>query len=287
MTLPADSHVHSEWSWDTGGPQSHAVGRMRATCAHAVKIGLPALFFTEHLDIPDTWRAEPEDLMPHQQDFINGAGRVDFPPFDAEGYFDAIDRMRHDFPDLRIHTGVEFGQPHLFGAQAEEIVDLDLIDRVLGSLHTLDLGEGAAEPNMLFREHEPAAVMHSYLDEVPVMVRGSDVFEVFTHVDYAIRQWPTEAVGPFDPRPFEEAFRAAMRSIADGGRALEMNTRRLWPWIPQWWAEEGGRTVSIGSDAHTPDAIAENFPEATAMLEHFGFRPGSVAEELWTKSRPL
>ncbi|MFC8797782.1 PHP domain-containing protein [Promicromonospora sp. NPDC057138] len=286
MTLPADSHVHSEWSWDTGGPRSPAVGRMRATCAQAVRIGLPALFFTEHLDIPDTWRAEPEDLMPHQQDLVSSAGRVDFAPFDAEGYFDAIDRMRHDFPDLRIHTGVEFGQPHLFGAQAGEIVDLSLIDRVLGSLHTLDLGDGAAEPGMLFREHDPAVVMHSYLAEVPVMVQRSDAFDVFTHIDYAIRQWPTAALGPFDPRPFEEAFRAAMRSIAESGRALEMNTRRLWPWIPQWWAEEGGTTVSIGSDAHTPDAIAANFPEATAMLEHFGFGPGSVAEELWARSRP-
>jgi histidinol-phosphatase (PHP family) len=182
---------------------------------------------------------------------------------------------------------VEFGQPHLFGAQAAEIVDLSLIDRVLGSLHTLDLGEGRAEPGMLFREHDPAEVMHSYLAEVPVMVQDSDAFDVFTHIDYAIRHWPTEAVGPFDPRPFEEEFRTAMRSIAEGGRALEMNTRRLWPWIPQWWAEEGGTTVSIASDAHTPDAIAASFPEATAMLEHFGFTPGCVAEELWARSRPL
>lgn len=287
MTLPADSHVHSEWSWDTGGPQSPAVGRMRATCAQAVKIGLPALYFTEHLDIPDTWRAESADLMPHQQDLINSAGRVDFAPFDAEGYLDAVDRMRRDFPGLRIHTGVEFGQPHLFGAEAAGIVDLDRIDRVLGSLHTLDLGGGRAEPRTLFREHDPATVLHSYLAEVPVMVRGSDAFDVFTHIDYAIRHWPAEAVGPFDPRPFEEAFRTAMRAIAGSGRALEMNTRRLWSWIPQWWAEEGGRTVSIGSDAHTPDAIAAHFPEATAMLEHFGFTPGSVAEELWARSRPL
>lgn len=287
MSLPADSHVHSEWSWDTGGPRSHAAGRMRATCARAVRIGLPAIFFTEHLDIPDTWRAESEDLMPHQRDFVNAVGRVDFAPFDAAGYLDAIGRMRHDFPDLRIRTGVEFGQPHLFGAEADEVIDLGLVDRILGSLHTLDLGEGAAEPGMLCREHDPAIVMRAYLAEIPVMVRGSDAFEVFTHIDYAIRQWPSETVGPFDPRSFEEEFRAAMRSIADGGRALEMNTRRLWPWIPQWWAEVGGRTVSIGSDAHTPEAVAANFPEAAAMLEFFGFGPGSTPEDLWVKARPL
>jgi histidinol-phosphatase (PHP family) len=284
MGLPADSHVHSEWSWDTGGPSSDAAGRMRATCARAVRIGLPAVFFTEHLDVPDTWRAEPQDLMPHQSGLINEAGRVDFAPFDADGYLAAVDRVRHDFPDLRVRTGVELGQPHRVGAQVTRVVDLGLLDRVLGSLHTLDLGAGPAEPNTLFREHDPAVVMSAYLAEVPVMVAGSDVFEVFTHLDYAIRLWPTDDLGPFDPRPFEEEFRVAMRSIADGGRALEMNTRRLWPWIPQWWAEAGGTTVSFGSDAHTPDALAAHFPEATAMLEHFGFRPGRTPEELWVRS---
>ncbi|WP_277213403.1 PHP domain-containing protein [Isoptericola croceus] len=285
MTMPADSHVHSEWSWDTGGPDSHAVGRMRSTCAQAVRIGLEAVYFTEHLDIPDTWRAEPEDLMPHQQGFLNSAGRVDFAPFDAAGYLGAIDRMRHEFPDLRIHTGVEFGQPHLVGRRAAEIVDLDLIDRVLGSLHTLDLGDGHAEPHTLFRDHHPAKVMDAYLEQVPVMVNGSDAFEISTHIDYAVRTWPARTAGPFDPRPFEEGFRVALRSIAEGGRALEMNTRRLWSWIPEWWADAGGKAVSFGSDAHTPDAVAANFPEATAMLEHFGFRPGSAAEELWVRSR--
>lgn len=284
MTLPADSHVHSEWSWDTGGPASDAVGRMRATCARAVAIGLPGLFFTEHLDVPDTWRAEPQDLMPHQRGLINDAGRVDFAPFDVAGYLAAVDRVRHDFPDLRIRTGVELGQPHRVGAQVARIVDLTLLDRVLGSLHTLDLGAGPAEPNTLFREHDPASVMSAYLAEIPVMVAGSDVFEVVTHLDYAVRLWPTDDLGPFDPRPFEEEFRAAMRAIAEGGRALEMNTRRLWPWLPQWWAEEGGTTVTFGSDAHTPDALAAHFPEATAMLEHLGFRPRRDPEDLWVRS---
>lgn len=287
MTLPADSHVHSEWSWDTGGPRSHAVGRMRAMCEQAARIGLGSIYFTEHLDVPDTWRAGPEDLMPHQQGFLNGAGRVDFAPFDADGYLEAVDRMRHEFPDLRIHTGVELGQPHLTGERASEIVDLGLLDRVLGSLHTLDLGDGPAEPSTLFREHDPADVMNAYLDQVLVMVAGSDVFDVFTHLDYAVRTWPVSTAGPFDPRSFEDRLRAALRSIAEGDRALEMNTRRLWSWIPEWWADAGGKAVSFGSDAHTPEAIASGFPEAVAMLEHFGFRPGSRPEDFWVRSRAV
>jgi histidinol-phosphatase (PHP family) len=214
--LPADSHVHSEWSWDTGGPRSDAVGRMRATCERAVRIGLPALFFTEHLDVPGSWRAGPEDVG---ADLLADDGSVVFEPFDAAGYLDVIDRMRHDFPDLVIRTGVEYGQPHLFADRVAAFVDVHALDRRLGSLHLLDLGGGYAEPITLFREHPPGVVVDAYLEQVPVMVAGSDDFEVFTHLDYAVRYWPAETAGPFDPRDFEEgsAPRCA-RSQREGGR---------------------------------------------------------------------
>jgi len=114
------------------------------------------------------------------------------------------------------------------------------------------------------------------------MVAGSDVFEVFTHLDYAVRHWPSVEAGSFDPSRFEEGFRAAMRAIADSGRALEMNTRRLQLWMPQWWRAEGGRAVTFGSDAHIPEALADGFPEATALLEYVGFRPGKRPEDFWT-----
>lgn len=283
MMLPADAHVHSEWSWDTGGPRSSASGRMRATCAQAVKIGLPAIIFTEHLDIPGTWRAAPQDLHPHQQHMLNGDGLVDVPTFDAAGYFESIERCRHEFPRLRILTGVEIGQPHLHEAAAAKVIDMDSVDRINGSLHTVQFGTERAEPHTLFREQPAENVMWEYLAEIPRMVDGSTTFEVFTHIDYAIRSWPHMELGPFDPKQFEEGFRGAMRAIAASERALEMNTRRLWSWIPQWWAEEGGKRISFGSDAHEPGAIAAHFPEAAALVEHFGFTPGRSPEALWSR----
>ena len=125
--------------------------------------------------------------------------------------------------------------------------------------------------------------MWAYLDEIPRMVAGSDSFAVFTHIDYAVRSWPSFSAGPFDPRKFEDGFRAAMRAIAQSDRALELNTRRLWPWIPQWWAEAGGRAKTFGSDAHSADTLAASFPEAMAMAEYFGFRPGRQAEDVWSR----
>ncbi|MCL2516296.1 MAG: PHP domain-containing protein [Microbacteriaceae bacterium] len=281
MTLPADAHVHSEWSWDTGGPASAAAGRMRATCARAVAIGLPALIFTEHLDFPRTWRSSPEALMPHQRGFIDPDGLVDHPRFDPDGYFEAIERMRREFPGLRILTGLEFSNPPRWEAAARELVDLGRFDRINGSVHMLDIGPAPAEPGTLYGELPPDDVVRAYLAAFPVMVDSAARFEVVTHIDYAARQWPTATAGPFDPRRFEGEFRAALRAIAESGRALELNTRRLWSWVPQWWVEEGGRAISFGSDAHLPEKLADNFPEAVLLAEHFGFRPGAAPEALW------
>jgi histidinol-phosphatase (PHP family) len=44
MTLPADSHVHTEWSWDA------ARGSMDRTCVRALELGLRAFALTEHVD---------------------------------------------------------------------------------------------------------------------------------------------------------------------------------------------------------------------------------------------
>ncbi|MGY5765717.1 PHP domain-containing protein [Brachybacterium sp. DNPG3] len=295
--LPADSHVHSEFSWDTGGPGSPAAGTMRAACERAVRIGLPALFFTEHLDLEPAWKADPADfaediaLYAAQGRTLMGEdGIVDVPSFDADGYFAAIDRCRAEFPDLRIGTGLEFGQPHLRLAAARELVDLDRFDRILGSLHTLPLEEpvrpGAderAEPDLLFRLLPADDVVRRYLAHVPALVAGDEPFEIVTHLDYALRYWPEAEVGPFDPLRFEEEIRGAMRAIADSGRALEMNTRRLWPWMPGWWAESGGRRLSFGSDAHAPASVGHGFPEAMEMVEAFGFRPQRRPEDLWMR----
>ncbi|MFC0674756.1 PHP domain-containing protein [Brachybacterium hainanense] len=290
--LPADSHVHSEFSWDTGGPGSAAAGTMEATCARAVRIGLPGLFFTEHLDLEPAWFTDLDDFADHERHLVGEDGIVAVPRLDVDGYFASIERCRALFPQLRIGTGLEFGQPHLRTAAARELLDLDRFDRVIGSLHTLPLDvaeqpgagpEHRAEPNTLFRRLDAPEVLRRYLAEVPALVAGPERFEVVTHLDYAVRYWPEAQIGPFDPRLVEAELRDAMAAIAASGRALEMNTRRLQPWMPQWFAQEGGRAVSFGSDAHVPGALAHGFPEAVLMVAAAGFEPGEEPWDLWRR----
>jgi histidinol-phosphatase (PHP family) len=256
---------------------------MVLACERAVRIGLPAVIFTEHVDLEPAWRSTPDDLLPHQRVFLDNDDHVRVPTFDVHGYLDSIAECRGRFPGLRILTGLEFGQPHLRGAALAGVLDPNLFDRINGSLHTLTDGADRCEPNTLYRTWEPDAVIEAYLAEMVVMAGSPVRFETVTHLDYAVRAWPTERVGPFDPCRFESGFRAAMRAIADSGRALEMNTGRLWPWLPRWWAQEGGRSITFGSDAHDPELVARNFPEAAEMVTALGFRPGEQPEDPWRR----
>jgi histidinol-phosphatase (PHP family) len=257
---------------------------MRGACERAVVLGLRAVVFTEHLDFDSNWRADPRDLMPHQAGLLAADGFMRLPVLDVRGYLLAVDECRRDYPGVRLLTGVEFGQPHLHDAAAAGI-DLDVFDRVNGSLHTLAVGDARYEPLALYRMWPAERVIREYLSELERMASSTRRFEVVTHIDYAVRAWPTASEGTFDPWQFEGEFRGAMRAIAASGRALEMNTRRpAQSWLPQWWAEEGGTSVSFGSDAHSPDAVASRFPETVALLERFGFRPGRSPEDLWRRA---
>jgi histidinol-phosphatase (PHP family) len=279
MVLPADGHVHSEWSWDAPG------GSMERTCARAVDIGLTAVAFTEHVDFT-TWVVLASDLDEHEhlKAFATPDGMLTPPPIDLNGYLECVRRCRDTFPSLRIISGVELGEPHWHSDVAARLLDAGQFDRVLGSLHCLPIGQRFSEMPNLYRQRQAAEVVRDYLGEIPRLVKGSDAFGVLAHIDYPVRYWPAHA-GPFDPNAFQDEFRHALRVLADSGRALEVNTRgQLHPEIVRWWRDEGGDAVTFGSDAHSPAALAHGFVEAASMVEAHGFRPGAHPYDFWTRS---
>ncbi|NUT34439.1 MAG: PHP domain-containing protein [Hamadaea sp.] len=277
MTLPPDGHVHTEWSWDAPG------GSMERTCARAVELGLPAVAFTEHADFT-VCVVDSEDLagFPHLQPYAVD-GRLFPPDVDVDGYLECLQRCRELYPELRIISGVELGEPHWHADAAARLLAAGGYERVLGSLHCLPLGEEYADAAEHFR-HAPAGdVLRRYLAEIPNLVAQSDTFGVLAHIDYAVRYWPRDA-GPFDIFAFEDEFRYALRAVAAGDRVLEVNTKS--PMIPEivgWWRQEGGEAVAFGSDAHVADALAHRFAEAAAMVEAHGFRPGRHAYDFWLR----
>ena len=276
--LPPDGHVHTEWSWDA------TAGSMERSCARAVALGLPSIAFTEHADFT-AWVVDPEVRARMQAATaarLLPDGRFRPPPLDAPAYLACVQRCRELFPGLRILSGTELGEPHWHEERVRALLGTGTFDRVLGSVHSLELA-GTRIVDFLFDRAEPADLVKAYLAEALRMVKSAAPFAVLAHIDYPLRHWPKEA-GPFDPFLFEDEYRTVLAALAGSGRALEANaTVPLPPVIMRWWYEAGGEALVFGSDAHDPPAVARRFAELAAAAEAAGFHPGRHPHDFWRR----
>lgn len=271
---------------------------MEGSCARALELGLPSIAFTEHVDRV-RWRvtgplsdpASAAALGALSQRFAENVGpdgHFNPPPLDVAGYLASIERCRAKFPGLRILTGVELGEPHWFAEESRALLGTGAFERVLGSLHSLDVDGELTDVWSLFpvwaNAGGPARVVRAYLAEIQRMAESDMPFQVLAHLDYPIRRWPAETQ-ILPPSAFAEEYRAVLRALARSGRALEVNTRLpLDSMIVRWWHEVGGEAVSFGSDAHFPEAVATGFAEAATMVEAQGFRPGKAPHDFWRRA---
>jgi len=260
--------VHTQFSWDA------PLGDMEATCRKALDIGLPAIAFTEHAD------------------FASG-GYPDFRRLDVAAYHREVERCRARFRGLRILSGVELGQPNLFPVEASAVLAAGPLDRVLGAVHCVrrqgelvDVSVGG----VMAPELAPGTVAR-YLEELLALVESSQPFEVLAHLDYPKRFWPHTEL-PYREEEHEEAIRAVLRAASARGCVLELNTTRgaeprrglcPGPTVLRWWVEEGGRAVSLGSDAHDPERITRGFELARQLAEAAGFGANDDPTGYWLR----
>lgn len=273
--------MHTEWSWDT------VVGSKEDSCARAVALGLPSIAFTEHADLtPWAMPAEIAPTLPeHFRVRLRSDGVLQPPDLDVVGYLACVQRCRERFPSLRLLSGVELSEPHRHPDRAKDLLRGGSFQRVLG-VHALPIGDGFVEVSMACRHRPAERVVREYLSEVPRLAESASDFDVLAHVDYPIRSWPHHTT-PYRPGLFEEEFRAVLAALARSGRTLEVNTKvPLHAEVIRWWREAGGQSISFGSDAHDPLAVARGFAEAAAVAESCGFCPGRSPHELWTRRVP-
>jgi histidinol-phosphatase (PHP family) len=304
---PLDSHVHSEWSWDT------QTGSMERSCERALALGLPAIAFTEHADFtvwgendPGGWESNAADDRPggpggadrslasdgeaSQGEASHGGGGLALPgrtrmrPLDVSGYQAAVQLCRERFRDLRVISGIEAGEPHLFAGSVSAVLKAAPFERVLGSLHCLRHDGRLSYVDSLFPVLGAQDLMRRYFAELLRLIEGSDVFEVLAHVDFPRRQWPPGAP-PFEERAFEEEYREVFGTLASSGRVLEINTASplASAQLVRWWHEAGGAALSFGSDAHNPYRVGDKFDQAVAVAEAAGFRPGRDRFDFWRR----
>ena len=241
-----DYHVHSTCSGD--GKAS-----IEEMCAKAIEIGITEIAFTEHLVY------NPADIC--------------YGTFDLGSYRSQIDAARRKFTDLRILTGLEFCDPHVYPNQLAEARSWRL-DMILGSVHWL--GDAMISVDS-FAGLDVMETYHRYFDEVLKAVETGG-FDILAHFDL-VKRFGVRYL-PFSVEPFTKQVTAILKVMIERGIALELNTSGLrqpcaemFPGreILELYRKLGGELITIGSDAHRTEQLGYGLKEGISLLRSLGF----------------
>ncbi|MDY7077971.1 MAG: histidinol-phosphatase HisJ family protein [Chloroflexota bacterium] len=251
MIFSPDYHIHTHFSGDSET-------RMTAACEAAIALGLREIAFTDHVDFGP---ADPPEsyLRPVE-------------------YMAEIERCRARYGDrLTIRAGAEVGEPHLFAEKATSVLAQGNFDFVLGSAHYAEGMQVAWEAP--FFEQPLRQAYEAYFRQVVRLAAEGD-FDVLGHLDLIKRDAHKFGKAYDGPMPYADMIRTALRSIVERGKGIEINTSPLHRGqsepcpsleVLRWYRELGGEIITLGSDAHTPNAIGACFDVAWQTAQAAGF----------------
>ena len=250
MNLPADYHMHTRLC-------RHAVGDASDLAAHAVKIGLREIGFSEHNPMPrddyDTWH------------MLNSS-------FDE--YIEQVQKARRDYPNLVIKIGLETDYIPGMEDWVRELGARHPWDYFIGSVHYVSNTWGLDDPNAIaeWKRRDVFEVWTEYFRRL-TMAAESGLFNIIGHADLCkkFRFYPQQDCTPLYSRLLE--------AIKKHGLAMELNTaglrkdcKEIYP-SPQIvdLAAQIGVPITFASDAHAPGEVGMDFAEAVHLARRFGY----------------
>ena len=246
-----DSHSHTAFSGDSEMKAEEAL-------AAADVAGL-GLVFKEHLD-------------------LDYPGDIAF-TFDPATYWQQYEPLRGD----RLMLGIEVGMQSATAERSRAFVDTVPFDLVIGSVHMVD------GKDIYYKEAygnlSKAEFFHKYYQQMADNIRQHGFIDVLGHIDYIARYAPYENPD-ISYGSFQADIDAVLRAAIETDTVLELNTRRLGSrlavkeLLPVYsrYRGLGGRFVTLGSDAHTADAIGGNFRIARELVEAVGLKTVTFRE---------
>jgi histidinol-phosphatase (PHP family) len=262
-TFPFDFHVHESHSRDAPGATLPAI-------IHAAETrGIREIALTSHLIVtgPDTYLSVQMDEL--------------------DEYFKGIEDAQED-TDVVLRAGLEVDYFPGEEKRLEKIIDEHPLDYCLGSIHYLngvDIGSRRDARN--FFKGRPLHEAADEYFEAWRLAAESGLFDVLAHPDYWRKHLGTVRGEPAAIEEFGSAYREALLTLVERGVGLEVNTSSDKYGLSEFYPvqgflneayEMGVKTVTVGSDAHSPSAIGHRLDEAAACLRRAGFETVSTFE---------
>lgn len=238
-----DMHVHTEFSCDSDAKMEDYIEKAKAS-------GIGTICFTDHVDLN-----------------TNDYG---YNYYSADRFWERFNEIKYS-ADMPIEplAGIEFGEPHLYEKNLKELTKYPY-DFVIGSIHWI----GDMFPCQKVREQYSAKEFYTlYWQEVLKTVQTGG-FDALGHIDFPKRY--------YGEIYYEEAvLNEIFRNLLEKDLVIEINTSSLRKGHAQTmpgkelleiYKANGGKYVTIGSDAHVAEDIGADYETAKSMLEEVGLQ---------------
>jgi len=256
----SDCHMHTAFSSDSDT-------RMEDMVTKAISLGVKTITFTEHMDLefPDNY-----DMT-----FV----------FDEDSYEKEILHLKNKYSNnIQILKGIEIGlKPHL-SEKYNTLLSNHSYDFVIGSTHLVDdidpyyseYWDGFDEKNQIIK----------YFNLVLENIKSVDNYDSLGHLDYILRYSPSKNATLYY-KEYEDIVEQILKHIINKEIALEINTSGFKSGLMQpnpsydiikLYKELGGRMVTIGSDAHSPEYIAYSYDKLFNLLSDIGINEYYIYE---------
>ncbi len=254
-----DTHTHSTHSPD--GRQT--LGEL---CEAALAAGLDGVTVTDHVDL---WFYEETQA---KERLLACAAEAE--------------RLKQVYDGrLRLYVGVEMAEALSAPEKAREAARLVPFDCILGSVHSVrydTVTETCSHVDFSERAMSGESVMgylNAYYEKMTEMAEQTDI-DALAHLTYPFRYINGRYGRSIDLSRLDEAWERVLSVIIKRRIALEVNTSGFETSFDEWMPPEailkryyrmGGRLVTLGSDAHSPERVGKGFSKAAEMLKGIGF----------------
>lgn len=246
-----DLHTHTDNSFDG----NHSVMYM---CEKAVESELRAIAFTDHIEVDAYLK-----------------GRFDRTAL--QSYYEIMKARSAFRGRLLVCAGVELGQPVYDLPTAEALIAKMDYDVVIGSVHNL---RGMQDFWFLdYSQYDISKLLDEYFRELVLMAQWGG-FDIFAHLTYPLRYICGDHGIPVDLSRWSDEIDTIIRTVAEKGKALEINTSGLRQKLGKTMPEEsivrrfkelGGEYITVGSDAHYAEHIGAGICEGMDIAKNCGF----------------
>ena len=254
--ITSDFHLHSSFSGDSHTPMEEMI-------LQGIAQGMDIMCFTEHNDYE--YPGSPD--LPADTFLLN-----------TDSYLHTLAGLKEKYADkIRLLFGVELGlQPEIAHRNATYARSYDF-DFIIGSSHVCN-GKDPYYPSF-FRGRSKEASLGEYFESILENIKKYSDFDVYGHLDYAVRYAPGRDEG-YSYEKYREIFDEILKLLLEKGKGIELNTggiksgmRDFHPCmdILKRYRELGGEIITVGSDSHDGRNIAAHFDRAADVLRECGF----------------